>query len=386
MSKFAPVWRSLEDQVASGWAPGIAAGVRHQGETEYFATGSLAFGSSEPMRTDTRFRIASLSKPVGAVVALSMVEDGLFGLDDPVAEWLPEIAEPRVLVAPDAPVDQTVAAERPITVRHLLTMTLGLGAFFTEVPVAKEFAAVGNGPMPQPFSADEYMARLAAVPLAYQPGTRWMYHTGIDVLSVLIGRVAGAPLHAVLKERVTDPLGLAATSFQADGAKLPTSYRPTADGVEVFEEYDRGFTEPPRFESFGGGLVSTVEDYLTFLGALADDRLISRESHEELTRDQLTAEQRAGTTEMAGPAWSWGLGVGVDTAVTEPWTAVGRYGWTGGAGTSAYTDPSRDLIGVVMSQRFMAGPTEGFGYFWGPLAQVIRDGNNQGRSLESDRP
>ena len=371
MSKFAPVWRSLEDQVAAGWAPGIVAGVRHEGETEYFATGSLAFGSSEPMRTGTRFRLASLSKPVGAVVALSMVEDGLFGLDDPVAEWLPEIAEPRVLVSPDAEVDQTVPADRPITVRHLLTMTLGLGAFFTEVPVAKEFAAVGNGPMPQAFSADEYMARLAAVPLAYQPGTRWMYHTGIDVLSVLIGRVAGAPLHAVLKERVTDPLGLTATSFQADGADLPTSYRPTADGVEVFVEYDEGFAEPPQFESFGGGLVSTVEDYLTFLSALADDRLISRESREELTRNQLTAEQRAGTTEMAGPAWSWGLGVAVDTAVTEPWTAIGRYGWTGGAGTSAYTDPSRDLIGVVLSQRFMAGPTENFGYFWGPLATVV---------------
>jgi len=188
---------------------------------------------------------------------------------------------------------------------------------------------------------------------------------------VLISRVAGTPLSAVLKERITEPLGLRSTSFQADGATLPTSYRPAGDGVEVFEEYDQGFAEPPQFESFGGGLVSTVEDYVTFLAALADRRLIPDELVRQMTADQLTTEQRAGTTEMAGPALSWGLGVGVDTAVTEPWTAVGRYGWTGGAGTSGYTDPSRDLIGVVLSQRFMAGPREDFSYFWAPLAAAL---------------
>jgi CubicO group peptidase (beta-lactamase class C family) len=300
-----------------------------------------------------------------------MVADGLFTLDDPVFTWLPELAEPRVLVAPDAELDQTVPADRPITVRHLLTMTLGIGALSGEPPLAKALAALGNG-LRQPFDADEFMALLASVPLAYQPGTRWMYHTGIDVLSVLIARVAGKPLHAVLEERITRPLRLTSTSFQADGATLPTAYRATEDGgLEVFTAYDEGFTEPPQFESFGGGLVTTVEDYLTFLQALADGQVIPAELLKEMTADQLTAEQKAGTTEPASEAWSWGLGVGVDIAVTEPWTAVGRYGWTGGSGTSASTDPSRELIGVLLTQRLLSGPPENFSYFWGPLAEAL---------------
>ena len=117
--------------------------------------------------------------------------------------------------------------------------------------------------------------------------------------------------------------------------------------------------------------MTTVEDYLTFLHALADGQVIPAELLKEMTADQLTAEQRGGTTELAGEPWSWGLGVGVDIAVTEPWTAVGRYGWTGGSGTSAFTDPSRELIGVLLTQRLLSGPPENFSYFWGPLAKAL---------------
>jgi CubicO group peptidase (beta-lactamase class C family) len=372
MTDFAPVWRSLDQQVADGQAPGLTAAVRHVGRTSYYATGTLAFDSDQPMRTGTRFRIASLSKPVGAVVALSMVADGLFSLDDPVAQWLPELAEPRVLVAPDAPVDRTVPADRPITVRDLLAMTLGQGALPAELPVAKEYVeVVHQGPLPPLMTPDEFMARFARVPLAYQPGTRWLYHAGMDVLSVLLGRVAGTSLTAVLRERVTEPLGMRATSFQTDGETLPTAYRSLADGGQEFGEYGRAFEQARAFESFGGGLVSTAEDYLTFLAALADDRLLPRELREQLTADQLTPGSRAGLTELCGPALSWGLGVALDTAVTEPWTSVGRYGWFGGAGTSAWVDPSRNLIGVVFSQRWVAGPREDFGYFWRPLSDVV---------------
>jgi CubicO group peptidase (beta-lactamase class C family) len=369
MTDFDPVWRSLDRQVAAGWAPGFAAAIRYAGEPEYYATGTLAFDSDQPMRTDTRFRIASLSKPVGAVVALSMVADGLFALDDPVAQWLPELAEPRVLLAPDGPVDQTVPADRPITVRHLLALTLGQGALPADLPLAKAYLErVHQGPLPPLMSPDEFIGRFARVPLAYQPGTRWLYHAGMDVLSVLLGRVAGAPLSAVLRERVTEPLGMRATSFQSDGEPLPTVYQ---DG-ESYEEYARSFEQPRVFESFGGGLVSTVEDYLTFLAALADDRLLPRELREQLTSDQLPGELRAGVTELCGPGLSWGLGVAVHTEATEPWTSAGRYGWFGGSGTSAWVDPTRDLIGVVFSQRWVAGPREDFAYFWRPLSTVVQ--------------
>jgi CubicO group peptidase (beta-lactamase class C family) len=371
MSKFDPVWRSLDTMVASGWAPGIVAGVRHGGETEFYATGVRTFEAPDAMQTSTPFRLASLSKFVGGALAAALIADGLIGLDDPVERWLPELADPRVLASPDAPLDRTVPADRPITVRHLLTLTHGLGFAFAESPVQAAIQGWGTGPFPPQMSADEFMARIGSLPLAYQPGTRWTYHTGSDILAVLLARAAGSPLRDVLKERITDPLGMHSTGFSANHSTLPTAYRPTPDGLVVFDEYDGAFSHPPQFESLGGGLVSTVTDYLAFLSALADDKLLPGELRAQLTADQLTAEQRAGTTGMMDPTVSWGWQVSVETAVSKPWSAPGRYGWTGGAGTSAYVDPSRDLIGVVLTQRFMSGPNEPFSYFWEPLAAAI---------------
>jgi CubicO group peptidase (beta-lactamase class C family) len=212
---------------------------------------------------------------------------------------------------------------------------------------------------------------IGALPLAYQPGTRWAYHTGSDLLSVLLARVAGTSLEQLLTERLTGPLGLHGTGFSAEAATLPTPYMPGPDGLVVFDHYADAFGSPPPFETFGGGLVSTVPDYLTFLSVLADDTFLTSELQAQMTTDQLTAEQRVGITEMMGPAASWGWQVSVDTAVTDPWTAPGRYGWTGGSGTSAFVDPSGDLIGVVFSQRLMAGPTESFVYFWEPLVAAL---------------
>ncbi len=372
MSTFDPVRRSLEHAVASGWAPGIVAGVRHSGATEIFATGRRAFDSDDAMLPATPFRIASLSKPVGGALAASMIADGLFGVDDEVAPWLPELADPAVLTRPDAPLDDTVEANGPVTVRHLLTATAGLGVSFAETPHADALKSFGWGPNPPDMTADEYMARLGALPLAYQPGERWQYHTTADILSVFLTRVAGRPLHDLLEERITGPLGMAATGFTTgDRGTLPTQYRSTTDGLVEAVEYEQAFVGTPPFESLGGGLLSTVPDYLAFLAALADDTLLPRAVREEMFSDQLTSGQREGITEMAGADTSWGWQVSVQTGPGLPWTAPGRYGWTGGSGTSAYVDPSRDLIGVVFSQRFMAGPREDFAYFWEPLAASV---------------
>ncbi|MFQ4148328.1 serine hydrolase domain-containing protein [Arthrobacter sp. LAPM80] len=370
---FAPVWRALEGVVASGWAPGLVAGIRHGGTTEYFATGVRTLGQPQPMRTDTPFRIASLSRPLAGALAASMIADGSLALDDPADMWLPELAFPRVLASPDAPLSNTVAAEHEITVRQLLTLTHGLGLTFDDTPLAQAMAAAGlvPGPRPPAMMADEYMHRIAALPLAHQPGTRWSYHTGSDILSVLLARAGQAPLRQTLWERIAGPLGMDSTAFYGDPDELPTAYEPTTSGLAVFDGPGGSFSEPPPFESLGGGLVSTVPDYLSFLAALADDTLLPAELRAEMTRDQLTEGQKEGLAEMVGPGVSWGWQISVETGAHQAWSAPGRFGWTGGMGTTAYVDPSRDLIGVLFTQRLMAGPTEDFAYFWEPLLAAI---------------
>jgi CubicO group peptidase (beta-lactamase class C family) len=372
-SRFDPVWRSLEDTVASGWAPGIVAGARHGGETEFFATGVKTLGQPDPMEIDTPFRIASLSKLLAGVIAATMLRDGLFRLDDPVARWLPELANPRVLVGPDAPLDQTVAAATPITVNHLLTMTHGLGLIFEDTPLARAMtdSGVAAGPIPPQLSADEFIARVGELPLAYQPGERWMYNMACDILSVLIARVAGKPLREVVAERITGPLEMNSTAFFGDASSLPTSYAGGPDGLTVFDPPNGTFSSPPPLETLAGGLVSTVPDYMRFLTALADDRLLSADLRDAMTSDQLTPAQREGMAQMGDPSASWGWEVGVILEGTTPGSTPGSYGWAGGLGTSAFVDPSNDLIGIVFTQRLMSGPGDTFTYFTDPLARIV---------------
>jgi CubicO group peptidase (beta-lactamase class C family) len=372
-SRFDSVWRSVEDTVASGWAPGIVAGARHGGETAFFATGVKTLGEPDLVELETPFRIASLSKLLAGVIAATMLRDGLFTLDEPVSKWLPELASPRVLVSPDAPLEQTVAATTQITVNHLLTMTHGLGLIFEDTPLSRAMtdSGVAAGPIPPQLSADEFIARVGELPLAHQPGERWMYNMACDILSVLIPRVAGKPLRAVLAERVTGPLQMSSTAFFGDASSLPTAYVGSESGLTVFDRPEGKFSSQPPFETLAGGLVSTVPDYMKFLTALADDQLVSADLRAAMTSDQLTQAQREGMAQMGDPTASWGWEVGVITEGTTPGASAGSYGWTGGLGTCAFVDPSNDLIGVVFTQRLMSGPGDTFTYFTDPLARIV---------------
>jgi CubicO group peptidase (beta-lactamase class C family) len=370
-STFDPVWRSLDDAVAGGRMPGVVAGVRHHGTTEVFATGVLSFGSSEPMTEDAPFRIASLSKPVLGALMASLLSDGVFGLEDPIDNWAPELAAPRVLVRPDGPLDETVAADRPITIHHLLTLTHGLGLIFEETPLSTAMNESGTaaGPLPPQLTADEFLAAVGTLPLAHQPGERWMYNMGCDILSALLPRITGTSLLDLLTIRIFEPSGMTGTSFTSTG--LPTEYIGTPTGVEEFEPMRGVFEKEPPFETLAGGLVSTVPDYLKFLGALADGRLIPDDLRAIMTSDQLVPSQREGTDLLLGPTTSWGWEVGVVLSGTKPGGAVGSYGWTGGTGTSAFVDPANDLLGAVFTQRLMAGPQDNFDYFMEPLASAV---------------
>jgi CubicO group peptidase (beta-lactamase class C family) len=371
--EFEQVWRSLEDTVRSGRMPGLVAGLRHAGETEVFATGVLSFGSAEIMTPATPFRIASLSKLLLGALAASMMDDGLFDLEDPIDTWVPELANPRVLVAPDAPLHETVPAERPITIDHLLTLTHGLGVIFEHTPLslAMQEQGVAASAVPPQLNADEYLARVGALPLAHQPGERWMYNMGCDILSALLPRIAGVPLIELLSARIFEPAGMSATGFSAD--RLPTEYLGTADGVEEFQPIAGIFEREPAFPTLAGGLVSTVPDYLHFLSALADGKLVGNDLRTLMTTDRLTWAQREGTDLLLGPATSWGWEVGVVTSGRKPGASTGSYGWTGGTGTSAFVDPAYDVLGAVFTQRMMAGPQDTFDYFMDPIAESLRE-------------
>lgn len=290
------VWQELDGQVASGRTPGYVAAIRIRGEVHVRAAGTASLApDSARMGDDTLFRIASITKPMAGALTLSFVQDGLLALDDPIARWLPEAANPRVLIAPDAPLDRTVAAQRPITVRHLLTMTSGWGVVLDETPLRTAMLErnVFPGPIPARMSGDEFLARLTDLPLASQPGEGWLYDSGTDILGVLLTRASGKSVAELLAERVTGPLGMASTSFwTADLDRLATAYRPVPGGLEVLDPPDGAFAGPPLFERLSAGLLSTAPDLLRFFCAMADGggRVLTAESVALMTADALTDE------------------------------------------------------------------------------------------------
>jgi CubicO group peptidase (beta-lactamase class C family) len=371
---FHSVWAVPDAQVAAGRMPGYVAAVHAGGRTEVRCGGRTAVEpDSAPMREDTLFRIASLTKHVAAVLALTLVADGTIGLADEVAPWLPELAEPRVLVTPDAPLTDTVPATRPITVRHLLTMTIGWGAILDPTPLQGALLAgrLFPGPLPRPMTGDEYLARLAALPMAFQPGDGWLYDTGTDVLGVLLARATGRPTADLVAERVTGPLGMTDTTFgTSEVDRLATAYRPTDDGLAVLDPPDGGFARPPAFTALSSGLVSTVGDLLRFYRAMADGGapVLSPDLLALMTADALTDEQRRQAEPIVGAGASWGLATSVDVEAARPGQMPGRWGWNGGTGTTAYVDPGRGTVGVLLTQRALMDPLDGFDAFWAAVA------------------
>lgn len=361
--------------VASGRMPGLVTLVSRRGETHAEAIGNLAFGSSAPMQRDTIFRIASLTKPVTAAAAMMLVEDGKLRLDDPVDPWLPELKDRKVLRSIEGPLDDTVPASRPITLRDLLTFRLGLGAvmvFPPKYPIqqAMQDAGVAPGPLLPVHAPDELMRRYGSLPLLHQPGEKWMYDTGSHILGVMLARVSGKPLGAFLGERIFDPLGMKDTGFSVPEAKLDrlaTCYWTDFQTGErtVFDEARGGrFASPPAFESGSGGLVSTADDYLAFCrmmlskGRHGNERLLSRASVELMTTDHITPEQKAASPFFAN-FWDnrgWGFGLSIITRRDDVAGSSGRFGWDGGYGTSGYTDPKENLIGILMTQRVWDAP------------------------------
>ncbi len=348
----------VENAVQQGQVPGVVAAVA-RGEAVHVATaGVMAIGGA-PMRRDTLFRISSNTKPMTAAVVLSLVDDGILKLDQSVDDLLPELADRRVLRSPDGPLDETVPAQRPITVRDLLTFTWGFGMqgamFMAPEPWPILTAALQRqlstfGP-PQPEATpdpDTWMARLGELPLLAQPGERWLYHSGSQVLGVLASRAAGDGFEEVLRERLFGPLGMKDTGFHtSDTARLATAYENRDGHLEVSDPPKGQWAHPPAFPDGGAGLLSSVEDMVRFGRMLirGGSPVLQSATVAEMTRDQLTAAQQVnvwpGFSFLDGRGWGYGLSVLGD----------GRYTWEGGHGTTWSNVPSLDLTVVVLTQR-----------------------------------
>jgi len=363
--------------VERGEVPGVVTLLSRRGEVHVHAIGMKTLGGSDPIRRDTIFRISSMTKPITAAATMILVEECKLRLDEPVDRLLPELAERKVLKRLDGPLDDTVPARRPITVRDLLTFRMGMGIVMAppdSYPIQKAMSGLqlGQGP-PSPSippAPDEWMRRLGTLPLMHQPGEKWMYHTGSDVLGVLIARASGRPFETFLGERLFAPLGMKDTGFSVPAAKLDrlaTSYW-TNFQTGALELYDEGrggqWSRPPAFPSGGAGLVSTIDDYLAFgrmmldKGRHGNTRVLSRPAVETMTTDQLTPEQKAVSGILPGyfESHGWGFGLAVVTRREEVAGPVGKFGWDGGLGTSWATDPSEDMVGILMTQRAWTSP------------------------------
>jgi CubicO group peptidase (beta-lactamase class C family) len=382
--------------VDRGEMPGLVALVSRGADAHVEAIGALAFGGAA-MRRDAIFRIASMTKPVTAAAAMILVEECKLRLDDAVDAFLPELANRRVLCRLDGPLDDTVPAARAITLRDLLTFRCGVGAVMLppgSVPIQKAMEEAGLAPGPDrvAHTPDSYMKSLGALPLMHQPGERWMYHTGSDILGVLITRASGESFAQFLRTRIFAPLSMKDTDFHVPAEKrdrLTTSYRrdPAGNALIVHDDpHDSRWAEQPAFASGGGGLVSTADDYLAFCrmmlakGRHGRTRVLSRAAVELMTMDHLTDAQKAGMEMFFGDGQGgfksgWGFGMGIDTKRADLSSVPGRFGWTGGIGTAGLADPKEDLVGVLLTQRMMESPVlpKVMADFWTLAYQTMED-------------
>jgi len=356
--------------VDDGDLAGAAALVWRDGTVSTWAVGRRDLRSGLPVERDTIFRIASMTKPITAVAALMLHDEGRFDLDDPIAECAPELARVRVLRDPEGSIDQTDAAARPITFRDLLTHRSGFTyPEFHRGPIGRALGETLGPTIDNPLTPDEWIGRLATMPLIDRPGAQFHYGVSSDLLGFLVARLEGAPFGEVLKRRVFTPLGMRDTGFSVvrekrdrraglcgfDGEGRLTALS-AVPGGHALEERPGDMT----FESGGQGLWSTLDDYLAFARMLIGERpqLLRPQTLAMMTSNQLTPEQRASARMLGRPIFAAGHGYGMGIAmVMEPEKAdplrcrggVGTIGWPGAYGGWWQADPTNRSVLIFLT-------------------------------------
>lgn len=359
------ITRRIQSDVDANLIPGAVMLLARHGRIAY----EKALGWQDPvagtsMAVDSIFRIYSMTKPIVSVAALMLMEEGRLLLSDPVSRYMPELAHLKVGVETMDRSGRTVLeltpARQPITVHDLLRHTSGFTyGIFGESPVKSEYRRLRIGSPAA--GSDDFIHALAQAPLAYQPGTVWEYSHSTDVLGVLIERVSGVALDAFLAQRILAPLQMHETGFWVEAHNHHRIAQPfatdpvTGASVRLLDARSR-----PAFLSGGGGMVSTIRDYLRFAqmllnqGVLDGERILSRKTMEFMASDHLAdlPMAKAGANYLPGPGYGFGLGVAVRTNAggsVMPGTA-GDFTWSGLAGTYFWVDPKENMLAIYMMQ------------------------------------
>ncbi|MFZ1969975.1 MAG: serine hydrolase domain-containing protein [Bradyrhizobium sp.] len=344
-------------EIDKGTMPGATIMVARGGQIGWFDTmGKQAPAASAPMARDSIFRIFSMTKPIVSVGIMTLLEEGHFLLDDPIAKFIPEFADQKVGVENNGQLD-LVPLKRPITIQDLLRHTSGI-----------TYEHTGNGLVQKLYQQSrvrsrkinnaEHAALVASMPLICQPGSEWNYSRSTDILGRLIEIVSGKSLGAFLNQRILAPLQMTETAFHAGDENAHRLAEPFAadpwngDKVQLFS-----MLEKPVIESGGGGLVSTTMDYARFAqmllngGTLDGEKIVGRKTLEWMASDHLDASVKIQGT-LTQPAHSFGLGFGIRTEEgIAPFSgSVGQFFWSGMGGTFFWIDPKEDLFAIFMSQ------------------------------------
>jgi CubicO group peptidase (beta-lactamase class C family) len=346
----------LQSLVDEGRIPGAVAVIGLGGHVERVeALGRRDPDVAAPMSEDAIFRIYSMTKPIVSLAALMLVEQGRLQLGDPVAMYLPEFANPQVAVEEKGKV-RLVPAQREATVHDLLRHTAGLTyEFLGSSAVQRQYKDVDIDSRSR--SSAEFCKALAALPLAYHPGTCWHYSRATDVLGALVEVVSGQTLGALLREWMFEPLGMKDTGFAVPKTQWRRIAEPFAHEVAAAEPV--AILDPkkvPRFESAGGGLLTTAADYVRFLqlmrnmGTLDGARLVSRKTIEWMTADHLGAIPANGDLLLPGYTFGLGFAVRKGAGLAPQSGSAGQYFWSGVAGTSFFVDPAEDLFAMLLTQ------------------------------------
>ena len=367
---FALIRKEVEGYVSSKKVAGMMATLGFGAdEPTHITAGNLALDIATPVDANSLWRVYSMTKPITGMAAMMLIEQGKLGLDQPIAELIPEFANMKVLTDPAKSLD-AVPARTQITPRHLMTHTAGLGYnIVTKGPLLEEFnrlgispGAVSKTPLPGfPVSAptpaiDEFARRVASLPLIAEPGTLWSYSIGLDVLGYVIQVASGMEFGAFLQANMFGPLGMTSSYWtvpQSEVSRLTTNYAPFAGAlIPIDPAQDSIFTTPPAFPFGGAGLVSSAHDYDRFLAMLVGKGQLGG------TRIMSEATATLGMSNLlpstAGTKGTWvedqGFGAGGRVGLGNANGPVGTYGWGGAAGTVAFVDTLRGLRASAYTQ------------------------------------